>query len=560
MYLPRRGLIEVWSPEQKVKVTEFHVSKNGSLLRSAGVCLDDGLPRRRENIRLFTAFLQPNGKINHFYIPFHALSISSSAEKDIQVQTRVNELVEEKQGGFLEELVKLVEEIRNIQLRNTTISKLVGSEDQLSASQSFDLVKRLLDIGSQAEKSQSLDHKLYINRLMKLKQLIRLYLCTEGIHQDTEDAALAGSSVALDTEFYSGISGLNSDIILEKITESKEKYSDSVRLTCCDFIQSFDIEGELKACDIANVHMRKEVSPRIQIQLTTFFCTVFSREDNAQDRIAHSGLFGGEVLELLLKSFIATPNYGFILGLQKTMIHLLSHKDGGDDRTVSSLQDIAKRILLKANITDDLHILIATWMTAMKKVEGPEVYVTEWSRRLEQVSSFLSLLSAHSKLLKEESSVRYTLKDVYDCGNGRIAEIVSKWLLKLNSNSLHLPDKLEGFNDSVELSLVSVCKEFYPLSMNCDILVLHMCWEELQRWQQNKNQGWTWIDEMRPSAYFGGFLFNNLIDYVIFLLQKFFFSKFIILHIFPLVLYVSNSYNKSACIWDISARYEYNDP
>jgi hypothetical protein len=25
LYLPRRGLVEVWSPEQKVKVTEFQV-------------------------------------------------------------------------------------------------------------------------------------------------------------------------------------------------------------------------------------------------------------------------------------------------------------------------------------------------------------------------------------------------------------------------------------------------------------------------------------------------------------------------------------------------------
>jgi len=34
LYLPRRGLIEVWSPEQKAKVTEFHVSQHGLLLRS----------------------------------------------------------------------------------------------------------------------------------------------------------------------------------------------------------------------------------------------------------------------------------------------------------------------------------------------------------------------------------------------------------------------------------------------------------------------------------------------------------------------------------------------
>ena len=51
IYLPRRGLIEVWSPEQKNKVTEFHVSKHGTLIRSAYACLDDGFPKKRDSVR-----------------------------------------------------------------------------------------------------------------------------------------------------------------------------------------------------------------------------------------------------------------------------------------------------------------------------------------------------------------------------------------------------------------------------------------------------------------------------------------------------------------------------
>jgi hypothetical protein len=54
IYLPRRGLIEVWSPEQKNKVTEFHVSKHGTLLRSAFACLDDGYPKKRDSVRWVT--------------------------------------------------------------------------------------------------------------------------------------------------------------------------------------------------------------------------------------------------------------------------------------------------------------------------------------------------------------------------------------------------------------------------------------------------------------------------------------------------------------------------
>ena len=93
LYLPRRGLIEVWSPEQKNKVTEFHVSKHGLLLRSTLACLDDGIPRRREVLTLYCAFLQPSGTINQFYIPFHALTTSSSAERDFQLQAGLRDLL-----------------------------------------------------------------------------------------------------------------------------------------------------------------------------------------------------------------------------------------------------------------------------------------------------------------------------------------------------------------------------------------------------------------------------------------------------------------------------------
>jgi len=127
LYLPRRGLIEVWSPEQKVKVTEFHVSKHGTLLRSAGVCLDDGLPRRRDTVRVFTSFLQPSGRISHFFIPFHALSISSTAEKDINAQHKIQELVKEKPNHYMEEVLKLMDEIRNIQMKNSAILQILST-------------------------------------------------------------------------------------------------------------------------------------------------------------------------------------------------------------------------------------------------------------------------------------------------------------------------------------------------------------------------------------------------------------------------------------------------
>ena len=48
----------------------------GTLVSSCLATLDDGQPRRRDTISLFCGFLQPSGVLNHFHIPFHALTTS----------------------------------------------------------------------------------------------------------------------------------------------------------------------------------------------------------------------------------------------------------------------------------------------------------------------------------------------------------------------------------------------------------------------------------------------------------------------------------------------------
>merc|ERR1719318_642628 len=130
LYLPRRGLIEVWSPEQKNKVTEFHVSKHGLLLRSTLACLDDGILRRREVLTLYCAFLQPSGSINQFYIPFHALTTSSSAERDFQLQAGLRDLLLSTPVD-LDKLVGQLGEVRNPQLRSHIITDIITGENRL---------------------------------------------------------------------------------------------------------------------------------------------------------------------------------------------------------------------------------------------------------------------------------------------------------------------------------------------------------------------------------------------------------------------------------------------
>ena len=169
LYLPRRGLIEVWSPEQKAKVTEFHVSQHGLLLRSCLATLDDGIPRKREAINMFASFLPPSGVIQHFHIPFHALSQSNTEERDLQLQEEVMQELP-KADRDIEKMASLVAEVKNARLRSQLLSKLVG-EGMVEAElvQLFASLSKNVDNAS--EENVSIENRLWRSKVKKLNNL-----------------------------------------------------------------------------------------------------------------------------------------------------------------------------------------------------------------------------------------------------------------------------------------------------------------------------------------------------------------------------------------------------
>ena len=76
IYLPRRGVLEVWSAEQKSKVAEFSVSKNGRLLQPYNCVLDS----LSGNLALKTrdlCFLDgDDGDIKRIVVPIRLVSSS----------------------------------------------------------------------------------------------------------------------------------------------------------------------------------------------------------------------------------------------------------------------------------------------------------------------------------------------------------------------------------------------------------------------------------------------------------------------------------------------------
>ena len=172
LFLPRRGLLEVWSPDLKAKVTEFPVSQQGTLLRAEPAGLDDGIPRRRDLVAAHAAFLQPDGQLLLFHIPFHALTASSSAEKDFQVAGRVRDQLNNTTAELeLEELAGQLAELRSPQLRSHVLVEVLGA-GRLLPLQAAELLQLLRP--AQPPDQQQAELRLFSSRLDKLHRLCKL--------------------------------------------------------------------------------------------------------------------------------------------------------------------------------------------------------------------------------------------------------------------------------------------------------------------------------------------------------------------------------------------------
>ena len=252
------------------------------------------------------------------------------------------------------------------------------------------------------------------------------------------------------------------------------------------------------------VRLKKIIPPRLHTQLCRVFCWWCAQDrDGAREAFNRAGLSPLEMFELVMVANLRDPEYTLenLLSVQQSLILLLTSRPTPDDRLVSGIQDLARRILLRQDIAPSLFAFILLLLTAEQdgEVQCPGTFLEEWQRRLHQLSCFHTLHSCYMRLLAAEGSTnagktsRYCLADVFDAGQGRMAELVAKWLLKLGSSCRQFSASLDSVLaagtdvDSGETVLVSTCAEFFPRSMEPDILLVHLAWEELQLWQASRD-------------------------------------------------------------------------
>merc|ERR1719370_1101574 len=241
------------------------------------------------------------------------------------------------------------------------------------------------------------------------------------------------------------------------------------------------------------VKLRRHLAPLLSVALyraTAWLCT--ERGEEANDHFSTCGLLPQEFLHLALSASLNSLDSSLrgFSRLHATLNFLLNLNANVDDRHRASCQEVVKAAVTKAPISHSVCVLASIWRAVLAS-QGSlslSVWAEEWGRRATQAAAWCNIQDTLVKLLPGSSgSAPHTIASVFECGNGRIAEILARAMLALgcSSTGLHLMD--DSLTESQGKTLLATASRHFPLSSNLTTVLVHLVWEEMQVWSRDKD-------------------------------------------------------------------------
>ena len=468
IYLPRRGLIEVWSPDQKSRVAHFPVSKRGQLLTTNNSILDLKMGPSSNARTLSTVFLEPSGQIRHIFIPIHALTDKSSIhDSNMQAQLKAKLESEDIETESLIELIKSAKSAMSKLHMMKEILKF-GKVDKEECQKVMDFLQEQVETSQVAKRhcevmskalslfdyltsvsDQDLETDIFPQKYEKSEDVQEDFQCTSydsvnffelykkerGLENGRMDMDMA-SFMACFQFLHDNADDSNDNLPL------KYKNADSMMksfLQQLSLALAFDYEKTLKICQ--NYWMKPQDLLQVVLKNST--------ED------------------LILKPKVMFKLFQLCFDLQQ------------NDEELSNFQILlqsTKSFLVKSNMNFKLYSTILLWKSFLSSSENMSSYSEDWSQILHFTKSFIDIRTSASQKLQYTENF-YNYKDTFQCGSGKIVEIVTTWFVDSNIKSINKEDIQE---------LLKVAELHFPCSMQTDILKAHLTWEYCHRWQKAK--------------------------------------------------------------------------
>ncbi len=472
IYLPRRGLLEIWSPDQKSRVAHFPVSKRGKLLSCFNSVLDS---KQSSYPRTFsTAFLNPDGRIAQIFVPIHALTDKSSAH-DSNLHAKLKALLEEEGAVETDSLIELIKSSKSALSKLQMMKEILRNEGNVQPDQCRTVVEFLL---SQVETSQfAKKHCLVMSNALKLFDYLQTETSDEIIqaddYTDLEQIQKVFQCSTFDGENFSSVASQARDFA--KNGANNPPFSMSTFMSCFHFLQDNDDFNE-------NLPLRCK---NIDLSILGFLqkLTLASKR-NFDETLAvclETGLKSQDILLSFLRNYV---EYGLgTIGSVSSIFALLKlcfdlhHKADEEMGNFQILLQMARNFLMKSDMTVNLYFAVFTWKSFLNQSESMTSYAEDWRQVLHFIQSFVSIKEKAVKYVPSQDT--FTYKDIFASGNGKLVEVVASWLVDHNVKT----DSLSYDGDFFKAASMH-----FPCSFHKDIIAAHLSWEYGHRWSKEKSR------------------------------------------------------------------------
>lgn len=364
IYAPRRGLLEVWTPQQGPRVAAFNVPKQSRLLYTPHTLLGVNTVRRVCCKVFPVVFINPDGLISEVTIPFH-LALGGKTSKRARDLHLVKTLKSHLRSGNEEEVLTTMTEIKTAGVRKLAVTTLIMSQ-HLTVLLLQGLLHHFLPLygvmeTENGEGTQNLDHESLLlgQQLLRLKQLLNLYTVLVQLHTvreaspDPDDQALVTELAKLllltPHETEEVVAGCERNGYSKRLSTRKVKFSECAQnLTIGSFIRCWDVSvGTLVkngSVSVLPVELKEDLPSEKKLRLGEFLYRWSWHGESVKlfsKTVEASGANLESLLHLALIHWSLSPQPDTVAVLHfGTIIHVLSALAG--DKVLCDIAEQSK--------------------------------------------------------------------------------------------------------------------------------------------------------------------------------------------------------------------------
>ncbi len=506
IYLPRRGSLEVCSAERKVRIAEFSVSRQGRLVRAHNGVLDATGQALYSRTAPTCHFMDGSGKLFRIVVPFHSIMTQSAASHDLVQQQKLSFLLKDSGAGggaSFDEALYLISGGRTVSGRLAMLVDFLNGPG-VSSEDGRKMMVRLQETAAGLPREvESEGHNPLSSFADQLCLALDLYDLL---------AKSSGESFSSEPEKQEDLAKKESTLM--KWTEEIEDDAKPVlgALNLQNFLDWFEISpdvvstgGEGKVIAVKKAPLQPERSGAI----FTPFAMACRREHHGLLRLVRRlEITSVDLLRLMVEAVPlwdrkTAAGIGPLLG---DVFSLIFSVDEGQDVNMVRLELVgkARTIMAEAGVSPQLYLLLYHFhCSVMRDGALGRLCSRETDMLVDSCGSFLHVRRHFGQLLTGTGREPMTwgglsVRSVFDEGNGRVPELIAKWLV----------EKGFGADDvlrSPEVGdFLEACSQHYPRSARTKVVLSHLAWEMAHQWARRR----TRLDLLKGSAQ----CLNGLLD------------------------------------------------